>query len=287
MTNLAKSARKPALPKTASFTSGAVHRRKSRATIWSATSFFERPRPECRAQGGHGARRAATARRSTRWSSIAAFPCVPKMARRTLGLGADMQPTVTGGLTFFGAPLKHLHDACGLRDGAENCVAAPGSGLLLRPGRLRQPNIMRWCCHVRRPQGPLAQDTSVQARGGQPSRGPRLTSSPKPAARGSGRKALPLSMAATARSSNGVGDAADTGPRPARWRGCPRATGRTLAHLTSMDRTPVGVVRRYRYLRMMACWSGDTCSSRHTRHRVSPSASPMTGSSGYPVIAGA
>src|SRR5450755_1057816 len=30
------------------------------------------------------------------------FPCVPKMARRTLGLGADVQPTVTGGLTFFG-----------------------------------------------------------------------------------------------------------------------------------------------------------------------------------------
>src|SRR4051795_3435414 len=34
------------------------------------------------------------------------FPCVPKMARRTLGLGADVKPTVTGGLTFFGAPLN-------------------------------------------------------------------------------------------------------------------------------------------------------------------------------------
>lgn len=34
------------------------------------------------------------------------FPCVPKMARRTLGLGADVMPTVTGGLTFFGAPLN-------------------------------------------------------------------------------------------------------------------------------------------------------------------------------------
>src|SRR5262249_15751999 len=34
------------------------------------------------------------------------FPCVPKMARRTLGLGADVQPTVTGGLTCFGAPLN-------------------------------------------------------------------------------------------------------------------------------------------------------------------------------------
>src|SRR6202163_1663844 len=34
------------------------------------------------------------------------FPCVPKMARRTLGLGSDVQPTVIGGLTFFGAPLN-------------------------------------------------------------------------------------------------------------------------------------------------------------------------------------
>src|SRR5215471_7078341 len=32
------------------------------------------------------------------------FPCVPKMARRTLGLPSDVRPTVTGGLTFFGAP---------------------------------------------------------------------------------------------------------------------------------------------------------------------------------------
>src|SRR5436305_1134878 len=33
------------------------------------------------------------------------FPVVPKMARRTLGLGADVQPTVTGGLAVQGAPL--------------------------------------------------------------------------------------------------------------------------------------------------------------------------------------
>src|SRR4030088_853982 len=61
------------------------------------------------------------------------FPCVPKMARRTLGLGADVQPTVTGGLTFFGAPLNTYmtHAACAmvrkLRSGAE-------LGLLYRPG---------------------------------------------------------------------------------------------------------------------------------------------------------
>lgn len=36
------------------------------------------------------------------------FPVVPKMALRTLGLeGSDIAPTVTGGLTFFGAPLNN------------------------------------------------------------------------------------------------------------------------------------------------------------------------------------
>lgn len=44
------------------------------------------------------------------------FPCVPKMTRRILGLGADSVPTVTGGLTFFGAPLNNYmtHAACGM-----------------------------------------------------------------------------------------------------------------------------------------------------------------------------
>lgn len=35
------------------------------------------------------------------------FPCVPKMARRTLGLAEDASTTVTGGLSFFGAPLNN------------------------------------------------------------------------------------------------------------------------------------------------------------------------------------
>jgi acetyl-CoA C-acetyltransferase len=44
------------------------------------------------------------------------FPCVPKMARRTLRLGADVKPTVAGGLTFFGAPLNNYmtHAACAM-----------------------------------------------------------------------------------------------------------------------------------------------------------------------------
>jgi acetyl-CoA C-acetyltransferase len=60
------------------------------------------------------------------------FPCVPKMARRTLGLPADVTPTVTGGLTFFGAPMNDYmtHAAVAmtrrLRDG--------GTGLLYGQG---------------------------------------------------------------------------------------------------------------------------------------------------------
>ncbi len=34
------------------------------------------------------------------------FPIVPKMARRTLGYGEDVAPSVTGGLSFFGAPVN-------------------------------------------------------------------------------------------------------------------------------------------------------------------------------------
>ena len=44
------------------------------------------------------------------------FPCVPKMARRALGLPEGTPPTVAGGLTFHGAPLNNymLHAACAM-----------------------------------------------------------------------------------------------------------------------------------------------------------------------------
>ena len=52
------------------------------------------------------------------------FPVVPKMARRKLGLGADVEPSVCGGLSFFGGPLNvymaHAASAMvrAIRDGA-------------------------------------------------------------------------------------------------------------------------------------------------------------------------
>jgi acetyl-CoA C-acetyltransferase len=89
------------------------------------------------------------------------FPCVPKMARRTLGLGSDVQPTVTGGLTFFGAPLNTYmtHAACAmvrkLRNGGDLGLLYGQGGFVTKHHGLvlsRQP-----------PKEALKQDTSVQA----------------------------------------------------------------------------------------------------------------------------
>lgn len=56
------------------------------------------------------------------------FPCVPKMARRRLGLSEDASPTVAGGLTFHGAPLNNymLHAACGMVRALRGDVGALG-----------------------------------------------------------------------------------------------------------------------------------------------------------------
>src|ERR1700726_2101685 len=89
------------------------------------------------------------------------FPCVPKMARRTLGLGADVQPTVTGGLTFFGAPLNTYmtHAACAmgrkLRSGATLGLLYGQGGFVTKHHAL--------VLSRQAPKAPLAQDTSVQA----------------------------------------------------------------------------------------------------------------------------
>jgi acetyl-CoA C-acetyltransferase len=88
------------------------------------------------------------------------FPCVPKMARRILCLGPDMQPTVTGGLTFFGAPLNTYmtHAACAmvrkLRDGTKLGLLYGQGGFVTKHHALvlsRRP-----------PRQQLSQDTNVQ-----------------------------------------------------------------------------------------------------------------------------
>src|ERR1700742_4268390 len=89
------------------------------------------------------------------------FPCVPKMARRTLGLGADVKPTVTGGLTFFGAPLNTYmtHAACAmvrtLREGATLGLLYGQGGFVTKHHAL--------VLSRQAPEATLAQHTSVQA----------------------------------------------------------------------------------------------------------------------------
>src|SRR3954462_3486988 len=89
------------------------------------------------------------------------FPCVPKMARRTLGLGPDVEPTVPGGLTFFGAPVSTYmpHAACAMvhkrRGGANLGLLYGQGGFVTKHHALvlsRQPAVAA-----------LAKDTSVQA----------------------------------------------------------------------------------------------------------------------------
>src|ERR1700748_3496730 len=89
------------------------------------------------------------------------FPCVPKMARRTLGLGPDVQPTVNGGLTFFGAPLNTYmtHAACAmvrkLRGGAKLGLLYGQGGFVTKHHAL--------VLSRQAPRQALVQDTSVQA----------------------------------------------------------------------------------------------------------------------------
>ncbi len=215
--------------------SGAAHRPKSRATISPATGFFESHAQNAvlaaamEIGGGDGKAFDAI-------ELYSCFPCVPKMARRTLGLGADVEPTVTGGLTFFGAPLNTYmtHAACA--NGAQ-AARRRQPRPALRPGRL---------CHQASRAGAV---TAGAARGAGAGRQYAGTSRPAEHAgsgvcdrgqrRGHGRKFLPRSMAATTRSSTAW---SCCGPRTMRahWQGVPRRDGQTLTHLLDMDRTPVG-----------------------------------------------
>ncbi|CAN5477469.1 acetyl-CoA acetyltransferase [soil metagenome] len=89
------------------------------------------------------------------------FPCVPKMARRTLGLGSDVQPTVTGGLTFFGAPLNDYmaHAACTMvrtiRAGAQTGLLYGQGGFVTKHHALVLSSEAAGTA--------LAQDSNVQA----------------------------------------------------------------------------------------------------------------------------
>ena len=91
------------------------------------------------------------------------FPVVPKMALRTLGLDPDVvAPTVTGGLTFFGAPLNNYmgHATAAmvrtLREHPEDLGLLYGQG-----GYVNKHHAL--VVSARAPVEPLEQDYSVQA----------------------------------------------------------------------------------------------------------------------------
>src|SRR5712671_1322934 len=163
------------------------------------------------------------------------FPCVPKMARRTLGLGADVQPTVTGGLTFFGAPLNTYmtHAACAmvrkLRNGAKLGLLYGQGGFVTKHHAL--------VLSRQAPQHALAQDTSAQAEADR-HRGPVPDFVTEADGKGS------VESFTVIYDRNGEVEHGVVMLRtPANARALARVPahdGQTLAHLLNMERTPVG-----------------------------------------------
>jgi len=163
------------------------------------------------------------------------FPTVPKMARRTLKLGPDVQPTVTGGLTFFGAPLNAYmaHAACAmvrkLRSGGKlGLLYGQGGFVTKHHGLILSPQA---------PRAALAQETSVQAeadRNRQPAP-PFVTE-----ASGTGKvESFTVIYGRGAAAEHGVVmlRTAENARTLAR---IPASDTQTLAHLTNLDRSPVG-----------------------------------------------
>ncbi|SHJ75563.1 acetyl-CoA C-acetyltransferase [Bradyrhizobium lablabi] len=163
------------------------------------------------------------------------FPCVPKMARRTLGLSADVQPTVTGGLTFFGAPLNTYmtHAACAmvrkLRNGAQLGLLYGQGGFVTKHHAL--------VLSRRAPREPLAQDTSVQAEADRHRR-----EVPEFVTEANGKSSVESFTIIYGR--NGEVEHGVVMLRtPDNARALARVPAQdraTLAHLLNMDRTPVG-----------------------------------------------
>src|SRR3954463_1750698 len=163
------------------------------------------------------------------------FPCVPKMARRTLGLGADVQPTVTGGLTFFGAPLNTYmtHAACAMvrrvRDGATLGLLYGQGGFVTKHHALVVSKAA--------PREALAQETSVQAAA---DRNKRAVPEFVTAASGKGKvESFTVLYGRSGDVEHGVVMLRTEDDRRTLAR-IPASDAATLAHLLDLNRTPVG-----------------------------------------------
>jgi acetyl-CoA C-acetyltransferase len=163
------------------------------------------------------------------------FPCVPKMARRTLGLGADVKPTVTGGLTFFGAPLNTYmtHAACAmvrkLRSGATLGLLYGQGGFVTKHYGL--------VLSRQAPAEPLARDTSVQ------NEADRHRGAVPAFVTDADGTATVESFTAIYGRDNAIEHGVvmlRTSDHARALARVPAQDGRTLAHLFNMDRSPVG-----------------------------------------------
>lgn len=90
------------------------------------------------------------------------FPCVPKMARRILGLPADRVATEFGGLTFGGGPIGNYmaHAAASM---VEKMRVEPGDGLLFANGGFATHNHAILLTTRPLPSGTFPQDYDCQA----------------------------------------------------------------------------------------------------------------------------
>jgi acetyl-CoA C-acetyltransferase len=159
------------------------------------------------------------------------------MARRTLGLGADVQPTVTGGLTFFGAPLNTYmtHAAVAmvrsLRSGGKLGLLYGQGGFVTKHHGL--------VLSREAPKQALAQDTSVQA---EADRNRRKVPDFVTEASGKGKvESFTVIYKGKGEVEHGVVMMRTEADARALAR-IPASDGATLKHLLNLDRTPVGSV---------------------------------------------
>jgi acetyl-CoA C-acetyltransferase len=165
------------------------------------------------------------------------FPCVPKMARRTLGLSADVQPTVNGGLTFFGAPLNTYmtHAACAM---VRRLRSGDKLGLLYGQGGFVTKHHALVVSRTA-PQDALAQETSVQ---GEVDRNKRAVPEFVMEASGKGKvESFTVLYGRSGDAEHGVVMLRTTDHRRTLAR-IPAGDSVTLAHLLNMDKTPVGSI---------------------------------------------
>jgi acetyl-CoA C-acetyltransferase len=165
------------------------------------------------------------------------FPVVPKMARRTLGLGPDVKPTVAGGLTFFGAPLNTYmtHAACAM---VRSLRERGKLGLLYGQGGFVTKHHALVLSREA-PKAALAQETSVQA---EADRNRRKVPEFATEAGGKGKvEAFTVIYRGNGEIEHGVSMLRTEDDRRTLGR-IPASDAKTLAHLLKMDRTPVGTI---------------------------------------------